>query len=275
MRFIAMMVVTGLGLVFVGSGEKAADIGDASAEAVEPAAMVMEGWQYLSLEHDGETYPYAVYRPRGLSQDAEAPAILFLHGRGECGTNGSLMLAQGLPLSVLRNPEPWPAVMVVPQKPDFDLQWSEYAEPVMKMLDLAIDAHNVDGSRVTLTGLSQGGHGAMIIGARHADRFAKVAPVCGYAAWLSNEDGRTWNNDADSALAQEIIEGLRDTPTWFFHGEEDTVVPPEQSVIVHEALKAAGAETRLTLYPDVGHGAWGPAYSDPELAAWLVIEADE
>lgn len=37
-----------------------------------------------------------------------------------------------------------------------------------------------------------------------------------------------------------------------------------------EALKAVGAEVRFTVYPGVGHDAWTPTYSNPELYRWFL-----
>ncbi|OYW06920.1 MAG: hypothetical protein B7Z61_00655 [Acidobacteria bacterium 37-71-11] len=39
----------------------------------------------------------------------------------------------------------------------------------------------MDPARLLLTGLSQGGHGAWVLGARHLELWAAVVPVCGYA----------------------------------------------------------------------------------------------
>jgi predicted peptidase len=37
-----------------------------------------------------------------------------------------------------------------------------------------------------------------------------------------------------------------------------------------DALRQAGAEPKLTIYPDVGHECWGLAYDAPETWDWLL-----
>lgn len=36
------------------------------------------------------------------------------------------------------------------------------------------------------------------------------------------------------------------------------------------ALREAGAEPRVTIYHEVGHGAWVPAYQEAGLADWML-----
>jgi dipeptidyl aminopeptidase/acylaminoacyl peptidase len=43
-------------------------------------------------------------------------------------------------------------------------------------------------------------------------------------------------------------------PTIFFQGDEDRVVPPNQSQLMHESLRAKGIDSEYHLYPGEGHG---------------------
>jgi dipeptidyl aminopeptidase/acylaminoacyl peptidase len=62
-----------------------------------------------------------------------------------------------------------------------------------------------------------------------------------------------------------------DLPVWTFHGDRDDVVTPEGSFNMARAIRACGGrKARLTIYPDLGHNAWDPAYDDPALYAWLL-----
>ncbi len=56
-------------------------------------------------------------------------------------------------------------------------------------------------------------------------------------------------------------------PTLLVHGDADTVVPLEQSVRLHEALRAAGASSRLVVVPGAEHGFPGAADPDAVVAA--------
>ena len=51
---------------------------------------------------------------------------------------------------------------------------------------------------------------------------------------------------------------------------KDTVVPPERSEEIVEALKANGGNVKFTLYPDAGHDSWTRTYDNPELYEWLL-----
>ena len=229
----------------------------ASVEAGKPArplAPKAEGFLFRTHWYDGKSYPYIVYVPRGSEQAGPLPVILFLHGSGESGTDGMKPMVVGLGPAIQRNPERWPAIVIFPQKPENRTLWPAYETPVMEMLGLVLGEFNADRSRIYLTGLSQGGQGTFTLGAKHADVFAALAPVCGFG---------------DPA---EIAPGAKALPTWAFHGLKDDVVPPAKTVAIIEALKAAGASPKLTLYPDANHNSWDAAYGEAELAKWLFAQ---
>ena len=58
-------------------------------------------------------------------------------------------------------------------------------------------------------------------------------------------------------------------PIWAFHGEDGQREPPVFSKDMVKAITDAGGHPKLTLYPGIGHGSWGPAYADPKLYEWL------
>lgn len=55
-----------------------------------------------------------------------------------------------------------------------------------------------------------------------------------------------------------------DPPFLFIHGEDDTLVFADQSILLHEALRKAGVRSELRLLPKVGHGL------PKEQAVWLI-----
>jgi predicted peptidase len=122
----------------------------------------------------------------------------------------------------------------------------------MAMLDAALRQYNLDADRVYLTGLSQGGHGAWVLAARHPERWAAIAPICGYGD------------------PKAIAEPIKSLPVWCFHGDGDQAVPVAQSQAIVAAIKAAGGEPKLTIYPGVGHNSWDKAYRDEPLADWFL-----
>ena len=242
-------------------------------ETVRPA-----GYLFGSLEYDGRAYPYTVYVPRtvDIGADGGTPGrgLVFLHGAGECGTDGSKPLAVGLPPAVMLDAERWPFVVLIPQKPTWDSEWEDHEGAVLAMLDRVIAEHGVDPDRVAITGLSQGGHGTIAIASRHPERFRAAAPVCGYVLrwWTDGERGTlgppaTPETQAD---ADRIVRGLSTVPIWFFHGGKDNVVPPGESEWLHDAMQDAGHDSTLTVFPGDNHNSWDSAYRGGDLAAWLV-----
>lgn len=235
------------------------------------------GFLFDTIRVEDRDYRYAVYVPRDWTSAKRWPGLVFLHGAGECGTDGSLQLAVGLAPAIERKPGEWPFVCVFPQKPTALEEWEQHDEAVLAMLDRAIERYAVDRDRVVLTGLSQGGHGTWQIARLHPDRFAALAPICGYPdsparGWKDFDPKRDWTEEGHAKAAREIAETLAKKPIWAFHGEADESVPFHLTEIVIDALKAAGSTAKLTAYPGVGHASWDRAYRDEKLGAWFLAQ---
>lgn len=224
-----------------------------SKPAREPAVKAA-GFLFRSHWHDGRAFPYVLYVPKDFEKMGPLPVVLFLHGSGESGTDGIKSMVVGLGQAIQREPGRWPVIAIFPQKPENRTLWPEYETPVMEMLQIVLGEFNTDRSRVYLTGLSQGGHGTFAFGAKHADVFAALAPVCGFG-----EPG-------------DVAAGIKDLPIWAFHGLKDNVVPAAKTQAIIDAVKAAGGSPKLTLYPDANHNSWDAAYGDPELAKWMLAQ---
>ena len=63
---------------------------------------------------------------------------------------------------------------------------------------------------------------------------------------------------------------LKHLPTWVFHGDNDTVVPLEESTKMVEGLKKVDGNVQFTIYPGVGHDSWTPAFEDEALWEWML-----
>ncbi len=59
-------------------------------------------------------------------------------------------------------------------------------------------------------------------------------------------------------------------PIWAFHGAKDDIVPLSESEAMVAAVKAAGGDVRLSVYPETGHASWVEAYEDPALYDWFL-----
>lgn len=216
----------------------------------------------------GYSSRYAVIVPPGYDPARPSPAILFLHGRGESGTDGMRQAGQGLGPAALARPEDWPFIIVAPQKPDQQREWECFPGLAMGALDAACAEFNVDPGRVYLTGLSQGGHGTWVLASQFPGRFAAIAPVCGYGP------PRYVSNPAVDTSIEGIASRVRRLPIWAFHGLKDDVVPAEGTKTLVDAVRAARLDTDpepvITLFPDANHNSWDAAYRTQGLGAWFL-----
>jgi predicted esterase/predicted kinase len=194
---------------------------------------------------------YRVYVPPG-PPDERRPFLLFLHGRSESGRDNVAQTTVGLGPALVRNPERWPFVVALPQKPDPDAPWERHRRALASLPDEVATAYPTDRSRRCVTGVSQGGHATWELGAERPQDWAALAPVCGYGP------------------PERYARALAGTAIWCFHGQDDPIVPVEASAAIVRAIEREGGSPRLTIYPGVGHDAWEPAYAEPELPAWLL-----
>lgn len=212
------------------------------------------------------------YRVRRLpGRDGPQPAILFLHGRGESGSDNRLQLKNGLPPAVAESPEDWPFVVIAPQKLGGDKQWEDYAGEVLAILEHEIEIGRVDPERVALTGLSQGGHGVWSLAVLAPEKFSAFFSVCGYGdTYRFDGDGSLrFNQDPQSPFVARVARAVAGKPVRIRHGAEDDVVPVEQARIVAGAIESAGGAVDIEAYPGVGHDSWVRAYREVGVAEWF------
>ena len=202
--------------------------------------------------------------------DGPLPLVVFLHGAGERGTDNELQLVH-MPELLLKEGGPsFGGYLLVPQCPE-DQRWVETdwdrtdPEPMgpdpsapmvaaMAALARTLEEEPIDRERVHLTGLSMGGYGTFDLGPRWSDLWATLTPVCG-------------GGDPDSAARFPRV------PVWIWHGVDDPAVPFQRSVLMANALEAAGHDVRFEQLPEgTGHWAWGPTY-DPGGPWWDWIAA--
>lgn len=193
---------------------------------------------------------YLIYVPKGYVKDKEKyPLILFLHSTAQKGNDLEMVRNCGLP-KILETRDDFPFIVVSPQCPVTEiLGWN--TEILIHLLDDILSEYRVDESRIFLTGMSMGGRGTWSLAIEHPERFAAIAPVCGYG--IPFQTG-----------------GLKGMPVWVFHGAKDPTVPVQNSYDMVDALKRNGAEVKHTVYHESGHDVWTLAYNDPELYEWFL-----
>ena len=238
---IVSLLALGTTLAFAGSVR--AD--DVAAGQQKPQALEKTVVKVLKVN-------YLLYLPKDYGKDKgkKWPLVVFLHGSGESGSDVEKVKTHGPPKLIAAGKE-FPFILVSPQAPDARRGWD--IETLNAMLDEVLAKYAVEQDQVYLTGLSMGGNGTWIWATANSERFAAIAPICG------------WGDDRIAGRR------LRSMPTWVFHGTKDTTVAISESERLVESLKKAGnAEVKFTVYPEAGHDSWTVTYDNPELYTWLL-----
>lgn len=221
---------------------------------------------------DGVNRKYQVFVPTRIAGGAHPPVILFLHGSGERGSDGSKQTEAGLGPYVRDHADTFPAIVVFPQVPD-DQEWSgPNARVAFAALDAATAEFAGDTSRTYLTGMSMGGYGTWDLALSQPQRFAALVPVCGAVRQISaRRPLRVIAVDDASNPYATIAARLRDVPVWIFHGAKDETVPPADDRLLIKAFRSADAvDARYTEFADASHNAWDPTYAQtPAMWDWL------
>jgi len=178
------------------------------------------------------------------------PLLLFLHGRGECGTDLALMRRHG-------PPRLFPAhgldrfVVIAPQcsAPPWD------EERLEKFARQAVDLAGVDGSRVFLTGISMGGVGAWELATRCPGLFSAIAPICG---------------GGEPARAPSLVDPAV-KPVWLAHSRDDQVMAVNGSDALFERLRQLDGDVTYSRYRGLDHVAtWERVYGSSMLYDWFL-----
>jgi predicted esterase len=225
-----------------------------AAEAQQPTGRFVDK---VFRDEAGE-HKYVVFVPAAYRADKPSPAILFLHGAGERGTENRLPLTVGLAPFVQARAKSFPFLVVFPQ---CESSWGQILESwqigapdgrrALAILDDASRQFRIDNKRVVLTGWSMGGYGAWSLAAAEPTRWSCVLPLSG-------------GGDVEKVAA------LKDVPVWAFHGEKDTLIKTENSRRLVEALKAAGGTATYTEVAKGGHDVSAAVYGNEAVMQWML-----
>ena len=196
---------------------------------------------------------YLLYLPKNYNTSGSTfPLVLFLHGSGERGTDLEKVKIHGIPKLISQGKE-FPFIVVSPQCPE-NMFWN--TDVLIALLDEVETNYRIDTNRIYVTGLSMGGNGTWSIALAQPDRFAAIAPVCG------------WSHPVEMCKIAHL-------PIWVFHGAKDNVVPICESEFMVEKLKACGSDIKFTVYQDANHNSWTETYKNEELYKWFLEQSLE
>ena len=223
-----------------------------------------------------DTLPYRLLLPENYHASKKYPLIFFMHGAGERGNDNEKQLVHGAKLFIKEDVrKKFPAIIVFPQCAQNSF-WSNISfqsdekgkrsfifkpegEPTIAMklanelLYTIMKDYRVQKKQVYIGGLSMGGMGTFEMVYRNPKLFAAAFPICG---------------GGNPATAKKI----RKINWWVFHGAKDDVVLPMYSQVMVDALQAAKASIKFTLYPNANHNSWDPAFAEPQFLPWLFAQ---
>ena len=239
---------------------------------------------------NGLALPYRLFVPPGYSPAKKFPLLVYLHGRGERGTDNGpeLYNNSGLFMGSRSIVSPamqrvFPCLVLVPQCSDKTVNedWARWvgntpetpflglgkdgsytlaAEPsdsgraVLELIDALMREYSVDAHCVYLTGISMGGFGTWEYLMRRPELFAAAVPMAGFSD-------------------QSKIDRIKHIPIWIFHGGADEANPVQGSRNMYRLLQQAGATVRYTEYPDTGHmDSFKKAWAEPDLRPWIFAQ---
>ena len=208
-----------------------------------------------------DTLNYRELLPDNYNPQKKYPLVLFLHGAGERGSDNKAQLTHGS--KMFTNPvnrEKYPAIVLFPQCPT-NSWWSSERRPgvgsdallqaVKDLIDQYIDQGTVDTNRMYIMGLSMGGFGTFDMVCRFPDVFAAAVPICG-------------------GIEPERLKVTAGKVKFrIYHGDNDDVVPVENSRKAYRALKNYGADVEYFEFPGCNHASWVPAFNQPDFFSWL------
>ena len=163
------------------------------------------------VEVGSQVFEYGLYVPEGYRPEKAYPLIVCLHGAGFTGDSY-------LERWQIRLGDSY--ILACPTLMHGDW-WTRTAEQlVIATIRAVTGIYHVDQERVFLTGMSNGGIGAYLIGAHHAPLFAAIVPM---ASGLDN-------------VLMPFLENFQNTPLYIIHGKQDQVMPVELSRSIVDTL---------------------------------------
>ena len=181
----------------------------------------------------------------------KVPLMVFLHGSGERGDNLDMVKAHS-PFTY-KNLFPEPVAILAPQCPK-DVWWD--TEAVYYLIKEIQQKYQIDDSRIMLTGLSMGGWGTLKLAMEHPELFSAVVAVCAPV----------------DRLMKVRVSQYKDLPMKLFHGGNDDIVSPMNSIEIYQEIKKVNKNVELTIFPDDNHNSWDSTYSDPKLYEWMLAQ---
>ena len=265
----------------------------------------------LTQQDEEITLQYAAYEPDSLKNGKKNPLIIWLHGQGEGGTDTDITLLGNEVVALAKDDiqshftsgKQTGAYVLAVQTPTYWMDEgdgtngagagvSRYTEALMDAIKEYVASNSdIDTDRIYLTGGSNGGYMTLNLAINNPDYFAALVPQAAaysYYQYQRNADGTYTTVPSDTSLSgtafvkmddvyfdESKIAALKDTPIWFIHAANDTVVnPSDYSLPIYKALVDSGATNKWFSYYEsvegsdmkdtsyLGHWSWTYFFND-------------
>jgi pimeloyl-ACP methyl ester carboxylesterase len=214
-----------------------------------------------------QLFRYRLFVPRNQRPGKRYPLLVWLHGKGEDGSDNQLNL-KWLEL-ILDDPgqiEKYRFFILVVQCPREGPGWAassrgESASSVgpkdmlgvtYEILQKTLQEQPVDEDRVYLSGVSAGGSACWEMALRYPEVFAAVAPLA--------------SGGGDTSRAATLV----NVPVWAFHNSFDRGTPPDGVKRTVATIQGGGGNAHLTLFRSTSHECWQTAFRNYDLMGWML-----
>jgi predicted peptidase len=218
-------------------------------------------------EIDDQVAPCPLFVPLTVDAQSAVPFGLFLHGSGEKGDDGTKPTKVGLGPAILEFPERFNFMVAFPQCPT-NRYWTDdnVQKGLLRLVDRISNERDYNG-RIFVTGLSEGGSGALHFGVRYPSKVGALLSICPAVESFLQEMpwfARFLGND------KYVARRLVNVPVWLFHGDADPRIPVSASRNLAKVINANDGLHHYTEYAGLNHHeCWERAYSDPQLPQWI------
>ncbi|MDR2679845.1 MAG: prolyl oligopeptidase family serine peptidase [Tannerella sp.] len=135
----------------------------------------------------------------------------------------------------------WTDIVAATNRRPYGFNWEDWGRiDALETLEEAKRVFRPDLSKIYLTGHSMGGHGTWVLGTTYPDKFAAIAPCASYPDIITygrrpdemHSDYpfyKAFERSANAGRILSIIQNLKQSGVYIFHGDADRVVPTEQA----------------------------------------------
>lgn len=205
---------------------------------------------------DGSVQYYSVAPALRKDKDDQKALVLTVHGAGVEARNQARAYKS----------KDWTDIVAATNRRPYGFNWEEWGRmDALEVLEEAKRVFNPDETKIYLTGHSMGGHGSWFLGTTYPDKFAAIAPCAGYPdiATYSRGQGDSMHEAnkiyepiaraANGGRVKSIVNNLKQSGVYIFHGDADNVVPTDQARQMREELGKFHPDFAYCEYPGGEH----------------------